>query len=178
MLRVIGKTSTSVVERVDEEKRSGTSSLKVVSDRCRVRGAESTYTTRGQVTHHPLGVAIPLFLEGEHRLVRITESEVEGLGREVSNDVRRVTSPQRQDTLVLGGSAEALADTIVLAIETTGLQHLILNVRNKSAGPCALQPRRNVATREQPFVFSRAGEEYALLIGCFRRFMSQMKVHT
>ncbi len=85
-----------------------------------------TYTSRGKVTSHPPPVAITLLLEREHRLVGVAESEVEGLGREVTDDVGRVTTPQRNHTLVLGGTAEALHDTIVLAVETAGLQHLIL----------------------------------------------------
>lgn len=85
-----------------------------------------TYTTRGQVTGHPLGVTITLLLVGEHGLVGVTESEVERLGGEVTDDVGSVTTPERQDTLVLGGTAEALDDTVVLAVKTTGLEHLIL----------------------------------------------------
>ena len=85
-----------------------------------------TYTTGGQVAHHPLGVTITLLLEGEHRLVGVAESEVEGLGREVTDDVGSVTSPQREDTLSLCSSAEAVGNTVVLAVKTAGLQHLIL----------------------------------------------------
>jgi hypothetical protein len=86
-----------------------------------------TYTTGGQVTGHPLGVTITLLLVGEHGLVGVAESEVERLGREVTDDVGSVTTPEGEDTLVLGGTAEALDDTIVLAVETTGLEHLILH---------------------------------------------------
>lgn len=108
-LGVVGKTGTGVVERVDEEEGSGTSS-----------------TTGGKVTHHPLGVAITILLEGEHRLVGVTESEVQGLGREVTDDVGGVTTPQGDDTLRGGGTAEAVHDAVVLAVETTGAKHLIL----------------------------------------------------
>lgn len=93
----------------------------------------STYTTGGQVTGHPLSVTITLLLESEHGLVGVTEREVERLGREVTDDVGSVTAPQREDTLLLGGTAEALHDTIVLAVETTSLQHLILQ-RNVVSG--------------------------------------------
>ena len=85
-----------------------------------------TYTTGGQVTHHPLGVTITLLLESEHGLVGVTEREVESLSGEVTDDVGSVTTPERQDTLLLGSTAEALDDTVVLAVETTGLKHLIL----------------------------------------------------
>ena len=85
-----------------------------------------TYTARGQVTGHPLGVTVTLLLESEHGLVGVTERKVQGLGREVTDDVGSVTTPERQDTLLLGSTAEALSDTVVLAVETTGLKHLIL----------------------------------------------------
>lgn len=52
-----------------------------------------TYSTRSQVSHHPLSVPISLLLKSEHRFVGITESKVKCLRREVSNDVGSVTSP-------------------------------------------------------------------------------------
>ena len=79
----------------------------------------STYTTGGQVTHHPLGVAIALLLEGEHRLVGVTESEVQRLGREVSDDVGGVTTPEREKTLVSVGPPETVNNTLVGVRETT-----------------------------------------------------------
>ena len=85
-----------------------------------------TYTTGGKVTGHPLGVTITVLLEGEHALVGITESKVQRLGWEVTDDVGSVSSPERSDTLLVDGTLEALGDTIVLAVETAGLQHLIL----------------------------------------------------
>lgn len=60
-----------------------------------------TYTTGGQVTHHPLAVSISLLLEGEHRLVGVTEGEVQSLGGEVTDNVGSVTSPERDNTLGL-----------------------------------------------------------------------------
>ena len=76
-LGIVGKTGTGVVEGVDEEEGSGTSS-----------------TTGGQVTGHPLGVTVTLLLVGEHRLVCVAESEVQGLGREVTDDVGGVSTPE------------------------------------------------------------------------------------
>lgn len=57
------------------------------------RGTEDTYTARGQITHHPFGIAVSLLFVREHRLVGVTEGEVESLSREVTNDVGSVTSP-------------------------------------------------------------------------------------
>lgn len=88
-----------------------------------------TYTTRGQVTGHPPGVSVTVLLEVEHLLVGITESEVQGLGREITDDVGGVTTPQRSNTLVVDGSSETLRDTVVFPVETAGLQHLILGGR-------------------------------------------------
>lgn len=89
-------------------------------------GNDRTYTSRGQVTGHPLGVTITLLLVGEHGLVGVTEREVQGLGGEVTDDVGSVTTPQGENTLSLRCALEALNDTVVLAVETTGLKHLIL----------------------------------------------------
>lgn len=98
-----------IIQRVDEEQRGGTG-----------------HTAGGQVTGHPLGIPIAVLVELEHRLVGVAESKVEGLGREVSDDVGSVASPQRHDTLLLGGTAEALDDTVVFTVKTTTLQHFIL----------------------------------------------------
>ena len=87
---------------------------------------KKTYTTGGQVTGHPSPVSITVLLEGEHGLVGVTESEVEGLGWEVTDNVGSVTSPEGDHTLSTGSSAEAVHDAVVLAVETTRLQHLVL----------------------------------------------------
>ena len=90
-------------------------------------GKGSTYTTRRKVTEHPLGIAIAVLLVGEPRLVGVAEGEVQGLGREVTNDVGSVTTPERQDPVVLSSATEAVNDTVVLAVQTTGTDHLILD---------------------------------------------------
>lgn len=125
-LGVVGKTGTGIVEGVDEEEGSSTSGLCHVSKRSPAGHARNTYTTRGKVAHHPLGIAITLLLVGEHGLVGVTEGEVQGLGREVTDDVGSVTSPEGDNTLSGGGAAEAVRQTAVLAVKTAGLKHLIL----------------------------------------------------
>ena len=87
---------------------------------------EATYTTGGQVTGHPLPVSIALLLEAEELLELITESEVQGLGGEVTNDVGSVATPQGHDTLIGSGAAEAVHNAGVAAVETASLDHLIL----------------------------------------------------
>lgn len=108
-LGVVGETGTGVIEGVDEEEGSGTSG-----------------TTGGKVTSHPLPVAILVLLEAEHGLELVAESEVEGLGGEVTDDVGGVATPQGHDTLIGGGALEAVDDTVVAAVETAGADHLIL----------------------------------------------------
>jgi hypothetical protein len=129
-LGVVGETGTGVVEGVDEEEGGSTGSLdfndQSSCSRWMIDESAKTYTTRSQVTGHPLPVTITLLLEGEHGLVGVAESEVQGLGWEVTDDVGSVTSPQRDDTLLLCGSSEALNDAIVLAVKTASLDHLIL----------------------------------------------------
>ena len=56
----------------------------------------------------------------------MTYSKVESLGREVTDDVGSVTTPEGHDTLLLGGTPKAVGDTVVLSVETTTLEHLIL----------------------------------------------------
>lgn len=85
-----------------------------------------TYTTGGQVADHPPGVTVTVLLEAEHLLELVTESKVQGLGREVSDDVGSVTTPQSHDTLVGHGAAEAVTNTGESAIKTAALDHLIL----------------------------------------------------
>lgn len=106
----------------------------------------ATYTTRGQVTEHPHAVAITVLLEAEHLLELVTESKVQGLGREVSDDVGSVTTPQGQDTLVGGGTLEAVGDTGIAALETTGLDHLILSRGLEQGCSLTRRPGERVAT--------------------------------
>jgi hypothetical protein len=106
---VVGKTGTGVVEGVDEEEGGGTSG-----------------SSGGQVTGHPLGVSVTLLLVSEHRLELVTESEVQSLGREVTDDVGGVSTPEGDETLIGHGALEAVSDTGVLAVKTSLLDHLIL----------------------------------------------------
>ena len=52
-----------------------------------------SYTARCQIAHHPFCITIPVFLEGEHGLVCVTESKVESLGGEISDDIGSITPP-------------------------------------------------------------------------------------
>lgn len=128
-LGVVGQTGTGVVKGVDEEEGSGTSGLEI-SMSAQASGVQQiqskTYTTGGKVTSHPLGVAILVLLVAEHLLELVTESEVQGLGREVTDDVGSVATPEGHDTLVGGDALEAVGDTSIAAVEAAGLDHLIL----------------------------------------------------
>ena len=107
---VVGsETSTGVVEGVDEEEGGGTSS-----------------SSRGKVTGHPECVTVLGLGVGEQRLVVILESEVEGLGREVTDDVGGVSSPERDESLIGVGTSSAIGDTLVRSSKTSRLEHLTL----------------------------------------------------
>jgi hypothetical protein len=84
------------------------------------------YTTGGQVTSHPPSVTITILLEAEQLLELVLEGKVQGLGREVTDNVGSVTTPQGESTLVGDGALEAVTNTGVPAVETTALDHLIL----------------------------------------------------
>lgn len=85
-----------------------------------------TYTAGRQVTGHPLCVAVLVLLVPEHGLELVTEREVQGLGREVPDDVGGVATPQGHHTLIGRGTLEAVNDTGVPAVKTARLDHLIL----------------------------------------------------
>lgn len=131
VLSIVGKTSTGVVEGVDEEQRGGTGSL-VKCQRHRGEAIRVAYTAGSQVAHHPLHVTIPLLLVREHGLVGVAEGKVEGLSGEVTDDVGGVTSPQRHEALVSNGTPEAVADAGEPTVQPAGLEHLLLqSVVNK-----------------------------------------------
>jgi hypothetical protein len=112
-LGIVGKTGTGVVEGVDEEQRRCTGTA-----------------TRREIASEPLPVALAL-LETEQCLEVIlcsdvrhhtttqqrkkkrTEGKVEGLGREVTDDVGGVSSPQRNETLFPVRAAEGISDALV-----------------------------------------------------------------
>ena len=50
---------------------------------------------------------------------RLTEGEVQGLSREVTDNVGRVSSPQRNQTLILVGTREAVNNALVGMREAT-----------------------------------------------------------
>ena len=52
----------------------------------------------------------------EDLLVLVLEGEVQGLGGEVSDDVGKVTSPEGQESLLLGNTDNAIHDSLVLHI--------------------------------------------------------------
>lgn len=109
VLDVVGKTSADVVERVEEEERSGPSG-----------------STRGKIADHPPPVAVTLLLKGEHRFVGIAESEIQGLFWEVTDDTRGVAAPKGGDTLLSDDTLEALVNAGVGLGETTKAEQLVL----------------------------------------------------
>jgi len=113
-LSVVSKTGTGIVKGVDEEEGRGTSG-----------------TTGSQVTGEPGPVTISVLILVEHALELVLEGKVQGLSREVTDDVSQVTSPHGVNTLILDGTGEAVANTLVGVGETTLLDHLILVLDEK-----------------------------------------------
>mmetsp|Transcript_28542 Transcript_28542/g.69173 ORF Transcript_28542/g.69173 Transcript_28542/m.69173 type:complete len:380 (+) Transcript_28542:39-1178(+) len=119
-----GKTGTGVIQGVDDHEGSG-----------------SGKTSRGDVDHEELGEFSVLVGFGEHGLDSILESKVEGLGREVTDDVGEVTTPESLDSLFLGDTGEAVNDTSVtcdlstdnLGVSILGLDQK-LNTLDRSSG--------------------------------------------
>mmetsp|Transcript_53448 Transcript_53448/g.128715 ORF Transcript_53448/g.128715 Transcript_53448/m.128715 type:complete len:345 (+) Transcript_53448:125-1159(+) len=107
-LGVVGQARTGVVERVHEGQRAGTG------------GA-----TGSHVAEEPGGVAV-LALAAEHGLELVLEGEVQGLGREVTDHVGGVATPQRADALVRGNAAEAVHHALVGLGQAALLDHLVL----------------------------------------------------
>lgn len=95
-----GQAGTREVQRVHEAQRGG-----------------SGGTARRQVTGEvapELGVLV--HATEEHLLVLVFEREVEGLGREVPDDVGEVTTPERERALLLGNADEGVDDTFVALV--------------------------------------------------------------
>lgn len=108
-LVIVSKTSTGIIQRVDD-----------------AQGGSSCETTGHDVSGEGLGVSILILGPAEQALEVILEGEVQGLGREVTQHVSQVSSPQGSYSLLLGNSHEAINNSSVGLLETTRLQHLIL----------------------------------------------------
>jgi hypothetical protein len=93
---ISGESGTGEIERVDDGEGGGTSS-----------------TTGGAVTdeeHTGLGLGV---VRAESKLVEVLAGEVEGLGREIPDDVSEVASPEGTEALLLNDSAEAVVNTLI-----------------------------------------------------------------
>jgi len=97
LAHVGSKTRSGEVKGVDEAEGGGSSS-----------------TTGGQVAGE-VSPELPLVnAVEEDLLVLILERKVESLGGEVSDDVRQVASPERDEALFLGDTNDAVHDALVL----------------------------------------------------------------
>lgn len=101
------QAGTSVIQWIDEAKRGGSSS-----------------TTGSQVADE---VAPELCLlvnaAQEDLFVDILEGEVEGLGREISDDVGQVTAPESAEALFLWNTDEAIDDACRIKIQSQRKVH-------------------------------------------------------
>mmetsp|Transcript_15956 Transcript_15956/g.22207 ORF Transcript_15956/g.22207 Transcript_15956/m.22207 type:complete len:291 (+) Transcript_15956:134-1006(+) len=91
-----GKTGTGVIERVNDHKRTGTGK-----------------TTGGHVDGEEFGEFGILVGLREQTLDGVLEGEVESLGREVTDDVGHVTTPESSNTLFGGDTREAVDNSSV-----------------------------------------------------------------
>ena len=75
----------------------------------KAEGSGTGSTTRSQVTHKVAPELCSLvYATKENLLVLVLESEVEGLGGEISDDVGEVTTPVAKKSLFFGDSVEAI----------------------------------------------------------------------
>jgi len=93
---ISGETSTREIKRVDNQQRTGTGQ-----------------TTRRHVDGEERPESFLRVVGREHALDGILERKVEGLGREVTNNVRGVTSPEGREALLGAHTREAVDDTRV-----------------------------------------------------------------
>ena len=98
-----GKTGTGVIQRIDD-----------------AQGTCTSKTTGGHVDKEELTELGLFVVLGEDSLDDILKGEVEGLGREVTDHVGEVTSPEGTDTLLGGNATEAISNTSV-TLDLTGL---------------------------------------------------------
>ena len=112
-LGVIGQSGSSVVERVDEAERQGTSD-----------------TTRGDVLAERDHVRVGL-LRFEGRLDLVLEGEVERLRREVSDAVGQVAAPERVKALGTERFRRTVDHALVWLRDLALFQHLALVLHEK-----------------------------------------------
>lgn len=112
-LDIVTKTSSGVIQRVNEGKGDGTGD------------------TTGSDVLGELGDESIILALLEQSLDLILEGEVQSLGREVTKTVDSVTSPQGRDTLGSDGALSAVNDTVVRSVQSSRLDHLTLVLDQK-----------------------------------------------
>ena len=108
-----GKTSTGVIERVDNHQRSS-----------------SGKTSSSHVDQEELSELSPLVHLGEHGLDGVLEGKVESLGGKVSDDVGQVSTPEGADSLLASDTGEAVDNSSVtrnLSADNLGVGILCLD---------------------------------------------------
>ena len=89
----------------DVGREAGTGVVKGVDD---AEGASTGEAARGDVGHEELEELLVLIRLGKHGLDAVLESEVEGLGGEVPDDVGQVAAPEGFDALLGRDTGEAV----------------------------------------------------------------------
>ena len=107
-LWVVGKSSTSVIEWVDNG-----------------QGKRTGETTRGDVSRHLSGIGSILW-DVENWFDLTLEGKVQGLSWKVSDNIGQVTSPEWGNTFFWQSTLGAIHNTSVWFIKTTLFDHFIL----------------------------------------------------
>ena len=110
---ISGETGSGEVKRVDHTKRGSTSG-----------------STRQTVTDEELDGVLFGVVRVEDGLVDVLEGKVKSLGREVTNDVGQITSPERANTLILDDSAETITNAVVSFVNSDVLVR-VLNLEDE-----------------------------------------------
>lgn len=113
---VSGQAGTGEVEGIHKTQRGGSGG----TSRCQVASKVPP----------ELGVLVNAIKED--LLVLVLEGEVEGLGREVSDDIGKVTSPEREEPLLLGDTDNAVHDTFVMLVCSDLLTGMLDLEQNKT----------------------------------------------
>lgn len=105
---------TLAVSLADVGGETGTGEVEGVHE---AQGGRAGGTTGRQVTREVAPeLRVLVYASEEHLLVLVLEGEVERLGGEISDDVGEVTTPEGEETLLLGNADEGIDDTLVALV--------------------------------------------------------------
>ena len=139
LLEAVGKAAELLLSGSDIGSETGTGVIEGVDDH---EGSGSGKSSTGDVGHEELQELSVLVSLGELGLDGVLEGEVEGLGREVPDDVGGVSTPEGLNSLLSGDTGEAVDDASVpldlsgdnLRVGILGLDEKLDTLNGSSAG--------------------------------------------